>query len=33
MAQPRHPGEMPTCDFVFNTMANLAKAHQAELSA
>ncbi|PSH63346.1 haloacid dehalogenase type II [Phyllobacterium brassicacearum] len=26
------PGQMPQCDFRFNTMADLAKAHQEELS-
>ena len=28
----RNPGEMPECDFVFNSMADLVKAHQAELA-
>ena len=27
------PGERPTCDFRFNSMADLVKAHQAELAA
>ena len=29
----RHPGKMPTYDFVFNSMADLVKAHQAELGS
>ena len=28
-----HPGEMPTYDLVFNSMADMVKAHQAELAA
>ncbi|MBE9555088.1 MAG: haloacid dehalogenase type II [Proteobacteria bacterium] len=28
-----NPGEMPSCGVVFNSMADLVKAHQAELSA
>jgi 2-haloalkanoic acid dehalogenase type II len=29
----RRPGKMPAYDFVFNSMADLVKAHQAELGA
>jgi FMN phosphatase YigB (HAD superfamily) len=29
----KHPGEMPKYDFVFNSMADLVAAHQAELNA
>lgn len=29
----KHPGQMPRYDFVFNSMADLVRAHQAELSA
>lgn len=28
-----HPGQMPNCHFRFNSMADLAKAHQEELGA
>jgi 2-haloacid dehalogenase len=28
-----HPGELPKVDYTFNSMADLVKAHQAELAA
>ena len=27
-----HPGDMPACDFTFTSMADLVKAHQADLA-
>jgi 2-haloacid dehalogenase len=29
----KHPGNMPKYDFVFNSMADLVKAHQAEVNS
>jgi len=27
-----HPGDMPTCDFQFTSMAAMVEAHKAELA-